>query len=279
MLTTRGPCALWRERFIDGGLRSAGAHGFDETFARMWEFYLAYSEAGFRSGYLGLSQLQLRRARMELHGKVGLGGRRDPVESAPPPPANWPARDATVAMSARRGRHRRSAAGPTCSSSPRTSPTRARSQPRSSNECRDELGRRGGPSRWPRATEGMDPSAWDTERLRSAHPGQPRRHEQRHRGPPAGDAAAAKRVIAGIASVAGYRGASPAPRPTARARRPRSTSWSPGRIHLARTGVQGHEPVCPASCETELTAGNRFPMPFIIRRRPGRTRGRSANGL
>ncbi len=25
----------------------------------MWEFYLAYSEAGFRSGYLGVSQLAL----------------------------------------------------------------------------------------------------------------------------------------------------------------------------------------------------------------------------
>ena len=37
------------------------AQGFDETFRRMWEFYLAYSEAGFRSGYLGGSQLQMTR--------------------------------------------------------------------------------------------------------------------------------------------------------------------------------------------------------------------------
>ncbi len=29
---------------------------FDETFRRMWEFYLAYSEAGFRVGYLGVQQ-------------------------------------------------------------------------------------------------------------------------------------------------------------------------------------------------------------------------------
>ena len=35
--------------------------GFDETFRRMWEFYLAYCEAGFRTGYLGVSQLQLTR--------------------------------------------------------------------------------------------------------------------------------------------------------------------------------------------------------------------------
>jgi len=28
----------------------------------MWEFYLAYCEAGFRTGYLGVSQLSLGRA-------------------------------------------------------------------------------------------------------------------------------------------------------------------------------------------------------------------------
>jgi cyclopropane-fatty-acyl-phospholipid synthase len=33
--------------------------GFDETFRRMWSFYLAYSEAGFRSGYLDVVQLVL----------------------------------------------------------------------------------------------------------------------------------------------------------------------------------------------------------------------------
>ena len=30
--------------------------GFDEVFARMWELYLAYAEAGFRSGYLNVYQ-------------------------------------------------------------------------------------------------------------------------------------------------------------------------------------------------------------------------------
>jgi cyclopropane fatty-acyl-phospholipid synthase-like methyltransferase len=33
--------------------------GFDDTFRRLWEFYLAYSEAGFASGYLDVAQLQL----------------------------------------------------------------------------------------------------------------------------------------------------------------------------------------------------------------------------
>ncbi len=51
---------LWRERFLDQWPR-IHAQGFDETFRRMWEFYLAYSEAGFRGGYLGVSQLQMTR--------------------------------------------------------------------------------------------------------------------------------------------------------------------------------------------------------------------------
>jgi cyclopropane-fatty-acyl-phospholipid synthase len=46
---------LWRERFV--ARRDAVARlGFDEVFARMWELYLAYSEAGFRSGYLDVYQ-------------------------------------------------------------------------------------------------------------------------------------------------------------------------------------------------------------------------------
>jgi cyclopropane-fatty-acyl-phospholipid synthase len=46
---------LWRERFTER--RSAvSALGFDEVFQRMWELYLAYSEAGFRSDYLDVYQ-------------------------------------------------------------------------------------------------------------------------------------------------------------------------------------------------------------------------------
>jgi cyclopropane-fatty-acyl-phospholipid synthase len=51
---------LWRDRFIRNWPQIHG-QGFDETFRRMWEFYLAYCEAGFRSGYLGVSQLQMIR--------------------------------------------------------------------------------------------------------------------------------------------------------------------------------------------------------------------------
>ncbi|WP_367269092.1 class I SAM-dependent methyltransferase [Saccharopolyspora sp.] len=46
----------WRNRFIENRERIAEL-GFGERFRRMWEFYLAYSEAGFRSGYLDVWQL------------------------------------------------------------------------------------------------------------------------------------------------------------------------------------------------------------------------------
>lgn len=45
----------WRERFLLRWTDIAG-FGFDDVFRRMWEFYLAYSEAGFRSGYLKVHQ-------------------------------------------------------------------------------------------------------------------------------------------------------------------------------------------------------------------------------
>ena len=46
---------LWRERFLHRWSDVASL-GFDDVFGRMWEFYLAYSEAGFRSGYLKVHQ-------------------------------------------------------------------------------------------------------------------------------------------------------------------------------------------------------------------------------
>ena len=51
---------LWREKFTAGWSQVA-ALGFDERFRRMWEFYLAYCEAGFRTGYLDVAQLRLVR--------------------------------------------------------------------------------------------------------------------------------------------------------------------------------------------------------------------------
>ena len=51
---------IWRERFR-ARADEVAALGFDEVFNRMWNFYLCYSEAGFRAGYIGVSQLTLAR--------------------------------------------------------------------------------------------------------------------------------------------------------------------------------------------------------------------------
>lgn len=48
----------WRERFADY-LDGPGAPDLGTTLPRVWEFYLAYSEAGFRSGYLDVWQFGL----------------------------------------------------------------------------------------------------------------------------------------------------------------------------------------------------------------------------
>ncbi|TLX22389.1 SAM-dependent methyltransferase [Thermomonas fusca] len=46
----------WRERFL-AQLAAVRAQGFDERFIRMWEFYLAYCEGGFRERAIGVSHL------------------------------------------------------------------------------------------------------------------------------------------------------------------------------------------------------------------------------
>ncbi|WP_241668346.1 SAM-dependent methyltransferase [Pedococcus bigeumensis] len=51
---------LWDERFL-ASLDRVHQLGFDEVFDRMWHFYLEYSRAGFRSGYLDVQQLVLER--------------------------------------------------------------------------------------------------------------------------------------------------------------------------------------------------------------------------
>ncbi|MCO5059209.1 MAG: cyclopropane-fatty-acyl-phospholipid synthase family protein, partial [Rhizobiaceae bacterium] len=49
----------WRERFMAN--RQKAVEIYDERFARMWEFYLAGSEASFRYGDLVVFQMQLAR--------------------------------------------------------------------------------------------------------------------------------------------------------------------------------------------------------------------------
>ena len=50
----------WRGQFTDAA-DAVSELGFGPVFQRMWELYLAYSEAGFRAGYLDVHQLVLER--------------------------------------------------------------------------------------------------------------------------------------------------------------------------------------------------------------------------
>jgi cyclopropane-fatty-acyl-phospholipid synthase len=52
----------WRNRFM-GNLDAVRAQGFDERFIRMWEYYLAISEAGFATGLTQDFQIVLEKRR------------------------------------------------------------------------------------------------------------------------------------------------------------------------------------------------------------------------
>jgi cyclopropane-fatty-acyl-phospholipid synthase len=56
---------LWEERFIAHS-QEVEELGFDAVFQRMWIFYLAYSRAGFQSGYLDVQQIVLDRREAQL---------------------------------------------------------------------------------------------------------------------------------------------------------------------------------------------------------------------
>ena len=108
----------------------------------------------------------------------------------------------------------------------------------------------------------MDPADWDTDlfdqhlrvnltgmsnAIAAVLPGM----LQRHHG-----------VIAGIASAARYRGLAGAEAYGA-TKAAQINLLESLRVHLARTGVHVTT-ICPGFVRTDLTAGNRFPMPFII---------------
>jgi cyclopropane-fatty-acyl-phospholipid synthase len=48
--------AEWRDRFR-AAWPAIEPLGFDERFRRLWEFYLHYCEAGFRSGNIDVRQI------------------------------------------------------------------------------------------------------------------------------------------------------------------------------------------------------------------------------
>ena len=54
--------AAWRTTFL-GRLSDVRAQGFDERFIRMWDYYLALSQAGFATGLVQNQQLVLEKSR------------------------------------------------------------------------------------------------------------------------------------------------------------------------------------------------------------------------
>jgi len=53
-------CAIWRANF-ERAWPDITALGFDERFKRLWSYYLAYCEAGFRAGTIDVRQISWRR--------------------------------------------------------------------------------------------------------------------------------------------------------------------------------------------------------------------------
>jgi len=53
-------CRRWRNDFL-ARREQVLAQGFDERFIRIWEFYLAYCEAGFEAGDIDVVQYTLVR--------------------------------------------------------------------------------------------------------------------------------------------------------------------------------------------------------------------------
>ncbi|MBK1838312.1 class I SAM-dependent methyltransferase [Azospirillum sp. YIM B02556] len=53
-------CAEWRRRFLEAEPQVA-ALGFGERFRRLWDYYLAYCEAGFRAGTIDVGLWRFRR--------------------------------------------------------------------------------------------------------------------------------------------------------------------------------------------------------------------------
>jgi cyclopropane-fatty-acyl-phospholipid synthase len=53
--------AHWRERFR-AAWPTLTPLGFDERFRRLWEYYLAYCEAGFRAGTIDVRQMVFARS-------------------------------------------------------------------------------------------------------------------------------------------------------------------------------------------------------------------------
>ena len=74
---------VWRERF-DERLDDVAALGLDERFQRLWRFYLAYCEAGFRERHCSLVQMTFEDHRSTARDAVRPRSTRRARRAAPP---------------------------------------------------------------------------------------------------------------------------------------------------------------------------------------------------
>ena len=51
---------IWRENFLANWYKIEKL-GFDNSFKRLWEYYLSYCEIGFKTGSIDVSQFLLRK--------------------------------------------------------------------------------------------------------------------------------------------------------------------------------------------------------------------------
>jgi cyclopropane-fatty-acyl-phospholipid synthase len=80
--------ASWRTRFAAAEDEVAGL-GFSPEFRRMWDLYLAYSEAGFRSGYLNVHQFLLQRLACSPPDPAGRAAHHPAAPQAPSIAGGW----------------------------------------------------------------------------------------------------------------------------------------------------------------------------------------------
>ena len=73
--------ADWRRRFLEKK-NEVRALGFDDRFLRMWEFYLAYCEGGFREGYIGDAQILMAKPASALRARYATRPVAHPVKAS-----------------------------------------------------------------------------------------------------------------------------------------------------------------------------------------------------
>ena len=73
--------AIWRDRFNDAW-PTLRAHGYDERFSRLWNFYLAFSEGGFRERRIRDLQLVLAKPGWRARGDGWRSPTREPAAAS-----------------------------------------------------------------------------------------------------------------------------------------------------------------------------------------------------